>query len=60
MPNIPTPHKWRRALKSVKTITINLLQEPTDHKSSILSNILEVPGVFLIFIQFSYHFLEKP
>ena len=38
MPNIPTlPLKWRRALKSVKTITINLLREPTDHKSSILN-----------------------
>ena len=37
-PNIPTlPLKWRRALKSVKTITINLLHEPTDHKSSILN-----------------------
>jgi hypothetical protein len=37
-PNIPTlPLKWRRALKSVKMITINLLQEPTDHKSSILN-----------------------
>ena len=37
-PNISTlPLKWRRALKSVKTITINLLQEPTDHKSSILN-----------------------
>ena len=34
------PHiiiRSRRALKSVKTITINLLQEPTDHKSSILN-----------------------
>ena len=31
------PLKWRRALKSVKTITINLLQELTGHKSSILN-----------------------
>jgi hypothetical protein len=31
------PLKWRRALKSVKAITINLLHEPTDHKSSILN-----------------------
>ena len=37
-PNIHTlPLKWGRALKSVKTITINLPQEPTDHKSSILN-----------------------
>ena len=35
-PDIPTlPLKWHRALKSVKTITINLLQEPTE--SSILN-----------------------
>ena len=37
-PNIPTlPLNWRRALESVKTITITLLQEPTDHKFSILN-----------------------